>query len=123
MLALDSYAYIWQYRWGAWAPLYTAGKQPWAHVAEDQDGSIIGVVVEGGPSYFSDNFGETWEEEISAGDDGNWSGIDLTNDGTIGTACEYGGYVWLISAPGLSWLVERGTGLGDDERLSTHLRF
>lgn len=42
LLALDSYGYIWEGRNGLWVPLYTAGKQPWAHIATDQDGSIIG---------------------------------------------------------------------------------
>lgn len=100
LLALDSYGYIWQRRGaGAWHPLYSVGKQPWAHVSTDQDGSIIGAVVEDGHSYFSDNFGSTWVEEISAGE-GNWTGIDLAADGTRGSACQYGGYVWSINAPG-----------------------
>lgn len=57
MAALDSFGYIWQYRNGVWAPLYGAGRQPWVHISMDQDGSIMGTVVEWGHSYFSDNWG------------------------------------------------------------------
>ena len=51
--------------------------------------------------YFSSDFGCSWVEEISAGD-GNWTGIDLSNDGTKGVASQYGGYVYSINAPGVT---------------------
>ena len=46
MVALDSYGYIWRYskKSAAWAPLYTAGKQPWSAISTDQDGSVIGTL-------------------------------------------------------------------------------
>lgn len=63
--------------------------------------SVIAVTVEEGPVYFSNDYGKTWVEEISA-EEGNWSGIDLSNDGTKGVACEYGGFVWSVNAPGVT---------------------
>lgn len=52
-------------------------------------------------------------EEINAGE-GNWSCIELSNQGTKGAATQYGGYLYSVNAPGTSESVECPHGCSSD---------
>ncbi len=90
------------YSMGAWVESDSGLSANWSAVYSSGDGDIVYATVDGGGIHKSEDYGDSFEQLLSA-ENGNWRSIDASSDGQTIFAVQYGQEVWFSTDGGGGW--------------------
>jgi len=92
-------------------PVYTPvdTNRNWSAIRVDNSGANMIACVAEGNIYISQNYGETWDPSLTAGER-NWSTVFCNSSFSYLVAAEYGGFIRYSNDQGNSWSVASGSG-------------
>lgn len=97
-----------------WSDLQPAGdnNKRWGALGFSKNGRYIIAGINGGRVYYSNDYGDTWEEiQPKGNDNGTWIGkVGISDDGTKILIGEYGGRLWHSTDSGANWTERRPSG-------------